>query len=41
MKQTEKEKLTAYTRINYIIAGLDLLLLGYLVYVVVNLFSGE
>jgi hypothetical protein len=41
MKQTEKEKMTAYSRINYVIAGIDLLLLGYLVYVIINLLSGE
>jgi hypothetical protein len=41
MKQTEKEKMTAYSRINYLIAGLDALLLVYLVYVVINIFAGE
>jgi hypothetical protein len=41
MKQTEKEKMTAYSRINYLIAGVDVLLLGYLVYAITNLFAGE
>jgi hypothetical protein len=41
MKQTEKEKMTAYSRINYVIAGIDILLLGYLIYVVINLLSGD
>jgi hypothetical protein len=41
MKQTEKEKMTAYSRINYLIAGIDVLLLAYLVYAITNLFAGE
>jgi hypothetical protein len=41
MKQTEKEKMTAYSRINYLIAGIDILLLAYLVYVIVGIFAGE
>jgi hypothetical protein len=41
MKQTENEKMTAYTRINYLIAGIDALLIIYLIYVVINIFSGE
>jgi hypothetical protein len=41
MKQTEKEKMTAYSRINYLIAGVDVLLLAYLVYAITNLFAGE
>lgn len=41
MKQTEKEKMTAYSRINYLIAGIDVLLLAYLVYVIVGIFAGE
>jgi hypothetical protein len=41
MKQTEKEKMTAYNRINYLIAGVDVLLLVYLVYALTNIFAGE
>jgi hypothetical protein len=41
MKQTEKEKMTAYSRINYLIAGIDVLLLAYLVYAITNIFAGE
>jgi hypothetical protein len=41
MKQTEKEKMTAYSRINYLIAGVDVLLLAYLVYAITNIFAGE
>jgi hypothetical protein len=41
MKQTEKEKMTAYSRINYLIAGIDLLLFVYLVYAITNIFAGE
>jgi hypothetical protein len=41
MKQTEKEKMTAYNRINYLIAGVDVLLLAYLVYAITNIFAGE
>jgi hypothetical protein len=41
MKQTEKEKMTAYKRINYLIAGIDGLLLVYLIYAITNIFVGE
>lgn len=41
MKQTEKERMTAYNRINYIIAGIDIILLGYVIYLIVSFFSGE
>ena len=41
MKQTEKEKITSYNRINYIIGAIDLVLLGYVIYLLVNIFSGE
>jgi hypothetical protein len=41
MKQTEKEKMTAYSRINYLIAGIDALLLVYLIYTITNIFVGE
>ena len=33
--------MTAYSRINYLIAGIDVLLLAYLVYAITNLFAGE
>lgn len=41
MKQTEKERITSYNRINYVIAGIDIVLLGYVVYLLFNIFGGE
>jgi hypothetical protein len=41
MKQTENEKMTAYNRINYVIAAVDIILLGYVIYLLVNIFGGE
>lgn len=40
MKQTEKEKITAYNRINYIIAGIDVLLFIYVIYLITSIFNG-
>ena len=41
MKQTENEKMTAYNRVNYVIAAVDIILLGYVIYLLVNIFGGD